>query len=156
MIRIHHLAAANNYYIILFFKKAPSLLLAIMSILIMETNSMASNKEYSVKRRSDGGYTIDITINKRHWKPITAEGFFPKQRMHFVVEVIGQGQDWSKIDQKGFFYSSEYVMSKGKAWDFGYAWIDFERKFLYLNFYWVASPDSIIPSDVNGTYNLAQ
>ena len=55
-------------------------------ILLMGVDVMASDKDYEIERKPDGGYTIDLRINKRHWKPITAEGFFPKQEMYFKIE----------------------------------------------------------------------
>lgn len=117
---------------------------------------MANEKEYDISRKPDGGYTIDLRINKRHWKPITAEGFFPKQELYFTIDIAGKGKDWSGKDQPGFYYSSDLVSCKGQAWDFGYAWVDRERRFVYLNFYWASSPDKMIASDVNGKYALPQ
>lgn len=125
-------------------------------ILLIGVNAMASEKKYDIKCKPDGGYSIDLRINKRHWKPITAEGFFPKQEMYFKIDIVGEGKDWSSKDQPGYYYSSELVSCKGKGWDFGYAWVDRERKYLYLTFYWASSPDKMIASDVNGKYALPQ
>lgn len=123
-------------------------------IYFIGVDAMASGKEYDIKRKPDGGYTIDLRINKRHWKPITAEGFFPIQELYFKIDIVGEGKDWSSKDQPGYYYSSDLVSCKGRAWDFGYAWVDRERKYLYLTFYWATSPDKMIASDVNGKYAL--
>jgi len=125
-------------------------------ILLMGVDVMASDKDYEIERKPDGGYTIELRINKRHWKPITAEGFFPKQEMYFKIELSGEGNDWSSKDQPGYYYSSDFVSSKGKAWDFGYAWVDLERKLLHFNFFWASPPDKLIPSEANGKYRLPQ
>jgi hypothetical protein len=136
------------------FAKIKNIFWIFLFILLLKVNAMASEKEYHIERKPDGGYTIDLRINKRHWKPITAEGFFPKQELYFKIDIDGKGKDWSSKDQPGYYYSSDFVSCKGKAWDFGYAWIDHDRKFLYLTFYWASSPDKLIASDVNGKYSL--
>lgn len=118
-------------------------------------SAMADTKTYTVRSRSDGGYSIDIVVIKRHWQPITAEGFFPKERKTFTIEIIGNGQDWSFRKQSGFFYSQENVLCKSKLWDIGYAWIDSKREYIYLNFFWASAPDSTTPSDINGKYQIA-
>ena len=41
------------------------------------------------------------------------------------------------------------------AWDFGYVWVDKERKYLYINLYSISSPDNITPYYINGKYCLA-
>ena len=152
MKKILHLNAVSSYSIY----NQLILSVVIIFIILTEIDTMANEKQYTVENRLDGGYTITLTINKRHWKPFTAEGFFPRQRIHFVIEIIGEGKNWSKNKQEGYFYPTEYVISKGKAWDFGYAWIDLEKKTLYLNFFWASAPNDIIPSDVNGKYKLCE
>ena len=132
------------------------LIAVLVSVFILTINygCFAQSREYTILTRPDGGYKIDITYNKRHWKPITAEGIFPKEIKKYTIEIIGKGKDWSFRNQEGFYYSAEEVQSKKKAWDFGYAWIDSERRFLYLNFYWVSAPKNVTPSDVNGKYKI--
>jgi hypothetical protein len=87
-------------------------------------------------------------------RPITAEGFFPKVERSYTIELISQGKDWSFRNQNGFYYPLDQIKSSDKAWDIGYAWIDAERKYIYINFYWVNSPDGLRPSDVNGKYKI--
>lgn len=123
-------------------------------ILSMNTGCFSQNQEYTIIPRTDGGYKIDIACSKRHLKPITAEGIFPKETKKYTIDIIGKGKDWTFREQAGYYYSSENVRSKKKAWDFGYAWIDAKRKYIYLNFYWVSAPEGIAPSDVNGKYNI--
>ena len=135
-------------------EKIKIIFLIFLFYLLIGIDAMASEKEYDIESKSDGGYTIDLRIIKRHWKPITAEGFFPKQELYFKIDIAGKGKDWSAKDQPGYYYSSDLVSCKGKAWDFGYAWVDRERKYLYLTFYWASSPDKMIASDVNGKYAL--
>lgn len=53
---------------------------------------MATDRNYTVSKRDDGGYTIDVFVSKRIWKLITAEGFFPKQEYGCVIDVIGEGE----------------------------------------------------------------
>ena len=131
-----------------------TLALALSSVLVMNGYSFAKDVEYSVTERPDGGYTLNITYSKRHWIPITAEGFFPLEKDNFTIDIIGKGKDYTPRNQKGYYYTQEDVKSIGKLWDFGYAWIDADRKYLYLNLYWVSLPDRIVPSKVNGKYIL--
>lgn len=123
-------------------------------IFITNLHCYAKDMKHTVSLRPDGGYNIDVTISKRHMQLITAEGIFPKEIKNFKIEIIGKGKNWSYRNQNGFFYGIEQIKCLNNAWDFGYAWVDSERKYLYLNLYWVSSPDSLIPSDVNGKYRL--
>jgi hypothetical protein len=123
---------------------------------VMVSGCFAKDIDYKITVNSDGGYSLKITYIKRHWKPITAEGFFPLERKSYAIDIIGKGKDWKYRGQNGYYYSIEDIQSNRKSWDFGYAWVDLERKYLYLNLYWVASPDDIIPSDVNGKYSLTK
>lgn len=114
---------------------------------------MAGSKEYTVQARADGGYSIHVTVTIRHWQPITAEGFFPKERLSYTIEIVGGGKDWSYRNQPGYFYSQKDVLCKGGGpWDFGYAWVDTKREYIYLNFFRVSAPDSRTASEVNGRY----
>jgi len=116
--------------------------------------SSRADVEYTVSSRPDGGYILHIAYSKRHF--FTAEGMFPLEKRNFVVEIKGNGTTWNWANPKGTYYSSDEVTSERQAWDVGYAWMDPERKSLYLNFYWVSPPDGLLPSDVNGKYDLVQ
>jgi hypothetical protein len=141
-----------------FFSKEKTFSKAIFFIVIIflltDSNAMASNIEYTVSRRSDRGYTLEIYIEKRHWKPITAEGFFPVEKKSYSIEIIGDGKDWSYREQNGYFYPLEQIQSIKKHWDIGYAWVDADRKYIYLNLYWVNAPDGLKRSDVSGKYTI--
>lgn len=122
--------------------------------LTASSNASARSIEYAVSSRPDGGFSVEIVYSKRHWKPITAEGMFPLDKKGYKIEVIGKGEDWTNRNQKGYYYRSDEITSDIKAWDLGYGWIDENRRYLYLNFFWVSSPDGLIPSDINGKYDL--
>lgn len=123
-------------------------------ILFLSSNCNAQNSEYKISSRPDGGYSLDIVVHKRHWKPITAEGIFPKETKNYSMDIIGKGKDWSFRNQEGYYYAIEQIESKNKAWDIGFAWVDNKLEYLYLNLYWVSAPNEITPSDVNGKYSL--
>lgn len=122
----------------------------------MISKSSANDIEYSIINRPDGGYSLNVKFLKRHWTPITAEGIFPIEKKNYQVDIIGKGKDWTFRNQKGYYYSSDDIKSNPKAWDFGYAWVDADRKNLYLNLFWVSSPDKLIPSDISGKYLLTR
>lgn len=115
-----------------------------------------TKKEYSIAERLDGGYSLKIVLYKRYWKLITAEGVFPRVRRICTIELTGIGRDWSYRSQNGFYYSSDEIKSINREWDFGYAWISKNKKYLYLNLFWVKSPDRVSPADVNGKYQLEE
>jgi hypothetical protein len=125
-------------------------------LLFLTTCSVrADSKEYTVRTRSDGGYSIEVTVTKRHW--ITPDGFFPKNKYSYKIEIMGGGKDWSYRGQPGYFYSQKEVLCKGGGpWDFGYVWVDAKREYIYLNLFYVSAPDSTIPSDVNGKCRIPQ
>ena len=130
------------------------LVLLLFFTLSISSPCKAQNNEYKIASRPDGGYSLDIVVHKRHWKPITAEGIFPKETKNYSMDIIGEGIDWSFRNQDGYYYSIEQIMSKNKSWDIGFAWVDSKREYLYLNLYWVSAPNEMIPSDVNGKYSL--
>ena len=115
-------------------------------------DGMAQKIEYNVKHRSDGGYAIDIKCTVQHWQPITAEGLFPKKVINMTVELIGKGTDWSYRNQKGYYYEKKDI--QGILGEIAYAWIDHKREYIYLNFFWVSSPDKLSPSVINGKYRI--
>lgn len=114
-----------------------------------------SSRNYSVSMRSDGGYVLDVTVYKRHWKLITAEGVFPLEKTRFVINIAGKGHDWSFRNQAGFYYTIDEITTNIHDWDLGYAWVDTLQKNLYVNLFWVQAPDRLVPSDVNGKYSLS-
>ncbi len=115
---------------------------------------MANNKMYSITTREDGGYTIIINTSKRLLVPLTSEGIFPKIEKNYQIDLIGKGKDWKHRGHEGYFYSIEKMESKYIKLDVGYAWIDKERKTLYINIYFVEIPDKIISADINGVYEI--
>jgi hypothetical protein len=119
---------------------------------IMVENCFAKDMNYKVEVRSDGGYSLEIEITKTNL--FSADGFFRKIKNLYVIDLIGKGKDWSYRNQKGLYYSQDEILSKTTDWDFGYAWIDIERMYIYLNLYWVSGPDGMIPSDLNGKYKI--
>ena len=115
---------------------------------------MAETKEYSVIKRGDGGYTLSITYSKRIWKPITAEGIFPKEKGNYELNLIGAGEDWSNEGEPGFFYSLDKIESKKPHWEVGFAWVNKDRTVIYLNLFWVSPPNKLMPMAINGEYNI--
>lgn len=132
------------------------LVLAVFAMLYLSIYGAGSTvkKEYSITERPDGGYSLSIVLYKRYWKLITAEGIFPSVRRTYTIELTGQGSDWVYRNQKGYYYSLDEIKSVQKEWDIGYAWLSDDRKYLYLNLFWVKAPDSVTPADVNGRYQV--
>jgi hypothetical protein len=127
-----------------------------ITIILIRDSSMADSKNYSVTKKNDGGYTLSISYSKRIWKPITAEGIFPKEEGSYELNLIGKGEDWSSEGEPGFFYSLDKIESKKAHWEVGFAWVDKERSAIYLNLYWVSPPDKLMPMAINGTYKINQ
>jgi hypothetical protein len=106
--------------------------------------------------RVDGGYTLTLTGTERHLLPITAEGMFPKSQTNHKIVLKGKGKDWSYRNQPGYFYSfPEDIEASAISWDVGYVWVDKNRETIYLNFYWIKSPDALTASKINGAYKIA-
>ena len=106
-------------------------------------NSPAANaqeKHYSVTPNIDGGYTLAIT-------PENAADSAPHK-----LRLLGPGVE--KTAPNGVYYPAMAIIDNDKTGDFGYAWIDAARERIYLNRYWMAPPDSLVPSDVNGCYEI--
>jgi hypothetical protein len=119
-----------------------------------ETGAIRSIR-HQIETREDGGYIITISGHKRYLLPITAEGPFPKMQINCRIELKGKGKDWSYRNQPGYYYSyPDDIECKSPRWDIGYAWVDKDRKKIYLNFFWIHSPDSLTDSDVNGAYRI--
>jgi hypothetical protein len=125
-----------------------------ITLLLMRDTCMAETKQYSVNKRDDGGYTLSISYSKRIWKPITAEGIFPKEEGNYELNLIGAGEDWSKEGEPGFFYSLEKIESKKTHWEVGFAWVNKDRSVVYLNLFWVSPPNKLMPMVINGEYNI--
>lgn len=132
------------------------LVCAVIAMLYLSIYGAGSTvkKEYSITERPEGGYSLSIELYKRYWKLITAEGVFPSVRRTFTIELTGKGKDWDYRNQKGYYYSLDEIQSIQKQWDFGYAWLTDDRKYLYLNLFWVKAPDGVTPADVNGRYEI--
>jgi hypothetical protein len=109
---------------------------------------------HKIEKRDDGGYTLIIDGDIQHMRPITAEGSFPKQELHYVIELKGKGKDWSYRNQPGFHYSYPDTIECKQKWDFGYAWVDQKNEYIYINFYSIKAPDSLRDSEINGKYKI--
>ncbi len=108
-----------------------------------------------LERRTDGGYMLVLRGTVRHIQPISAEGFFPVQHVYCTITLRGAGKDSFFRGQPGHYFSyPDDIESVEKYWDTGYAWVDKKRETIYLNFFWVTAPDSLIKSVVNGSYNI--
>lgn len=131
--------------------------LAVIVVLLLSAHGAGTTvkrESFSITARPDGGYSLSIVLNKRYWKLITAEGIFPSVRQTYTIELTGKGKDWSYRNQSGYYYSSDEIRSIQNQWDLGYAWLSVDRKYLYLNLFWVESPDNLASADVNGRYDM--
>jgi hypothetical protein len=124
----------------------------VIVVLFILNTGVADDVIYKIEARPDGGYSLKMDVTKT--TIFSADGFSRKVRNHFEIVLLGKGEDWSYRNQKGFYYRQNDVVSSSQCWDFGYAWVDADRTYLYLNLYWVSSPESMIPSDLNGKYRL--
>jgi hypothetical protein len=137
-----------------------SIQLIIIPLLAILISSCADKGNYNqtetkISSRTDGGYSLKIDGYTQHMQPVTAEGFFPKQSMHYEIELLGPGKDLTYRNQPGYYYSfPNDIKSDKEHWDFGYAWVDLKREYIYLNFYWIDSPNSVNKSRVNGRYKI--
>jgi hypothetical protein len=138
-------------------KLLQSIIPIIFSLAISSCANLGSYNivESDVVQKTDGGYTLRLGGHTQHIQPISAEGFFPKQSIYYTIDLLGPGEDLTYRNQPGFYYSfPEDISSNKKHWDFGYAWVDLNREFIYLNFYWIDSPNSVKESRVNGKYKI--
>jgi len=112
--------------------------------------------EHKILQREDGGYSILINGQTQHIQPISSEGFFPNVPIHYRIDLIGKGKDWSYRNQPGFYYSYPDMVKfeRNVSWDYGYVWVDQKREYIYLNFYWVDSPNLLKESSINGKYKI--
>ncbi|MBP5788587.1 MAG: hypothetical protein J6Y19_12335 [Kiritimatiellae bacterium] len=111
---------------------------AFFALLFVPLVGNAQEKPYSVFPNDDGGYTLTII-------PGNATGTAPCQ-----FRLLGHGVE----KPGGFYYPSTAFIENTPSGDIGYAWIDAPRERIYLNLYWMAPPDSLVPSDVNGCYEI--
>ena len=133
-------------------KKALILTLFILLVCFVCNECFAKTIDYKVRRRDDGGYAIDIKCTVQHWEPVTAEGFFPNEVTEMTVELIGKGADCSHQNQNGYYYERKDI--RGVLGEIGYAWIDKKHEYIYINLFWVTSPDKLTPSVINGKYRI--
>lgn len=133
-------------------KKALFVTWMVLMEIFMCNDCIAQIDEYKVNQRSDGGYAIDIKYTVQSWLPITAEGPFPRQVKKTTVELIGKGKDWSYRNQNGYYYDKNDI--RGILGEIAYAWIDHKREYIYLNFFWISSPNKLTPSVINGKYRI--
>ena len=113
------------------------------------------NVDYQVIQKDDGGYTVNIKGYTQIVAPITAEGSFPKQQLNYQIELVGDGKEWTYRNQPGFYFSfPKDIHCKREPGEIGYAWVDINKEYIYLNFYWIQAPDSLIESRLNGKYKI--
>lgn len=139
--------------------KLTIILMTVLAISFVNRNNALSNEcnerlEYSVNKRGDGGYELSIMCVVRSFLPISVEGFFPKRTTHYHISIIGNGKDLSYRNHNGFYYSINDISSNHNTWDLGYVWVDKERENIYLNLYWLSTPDGLKPSEVHGKYRI--
>jgi len=135
-------------------KAAWFFLISFLLLYLGISESHAKDINYSVTSTGNGGYSLDIAVSKTIF--FSADGLFQKVRTHYSIDLIGKGKDWSYRNQKGYYYSLDDIVADKTNWDIGYAWVDIDRKYIYLNFYWASSPEDLIPSDVNGKYRIEE
>ena len=134
-----------------------SLLLVFLLFVSVSCINLGTSKNinHKIKKRADGGYTIILSGSITHLMPLSPEGPFPKQGVNYQIELKGHGKDWGDRGQPGLYYSyPDNIECNMPQWDVGYAWVDKNRHKIYLNLYWVMSPDALSPSVINGSYNI--
>lgn len=115
--------------------------------LLVSVLANAAERPYSVTRNDDGGYSLTI------------ESLADNAGLGLctiTIRLLGGGADWGKRNQDGFYYWRDAIIEHPATGDFGYAWVDRKRERIYINMYWAAAPDSLVPSDVNGCYGIAE
>jgi hypothetical protein len=110
--------------------------------------------DYLIEKRPDGGYKLSIKCIERSFKPITSEGFFPKRETFYEVAIVGKGKDLSYRKHDGYYYSIDEVISPSEVWDLGYVWVDKKRENIFLNLYWLSTPDGLTKSKLYGKYKI--
>lgn len=127
----------------------------LFTVSVCHGESITRKINHKTEARDDGGYNLLLDGTIQSLMPITAEGFFPKRPISYKIVLKGKGKEWSYRNQPGYFYSfPEDIDAKPQSWDMGYAWVDKNRETIYLNFYWVKSPDSLTESEINGAYKV--
>ena len=100
--------------------------------------------QYSVIQNAEGGYTLTIMVDKGEGTTVPCK-----------LRLLGKGQ--ARKDSRGrdgFYYDWTAIIEADKTGDLGYAWVDGERTRIHLNLYWVDAPNALIPSAVNGCYEI--
>ncbi|MBT0652714.1 hypothetical protein [Geomobilimonas luticola] len=127
----------------------------LLTVSVCHGEGITRKINHKTEARYDGGYNLTLGGTIQSLMPITAEGFFPKSPINYKIILKGKGKEWSYRNQPGYFYSfPEDIDAKPQSWDVGYAWVDKNRETIYLNFYWVKSPDSLTESEINGAYKV--
>lgn len=104
----------------------------------------ARGNQYSVIQNGDGGYTLTIMVDKEEGTTAPCK-----------LRLLGKGRDWKDSrGQDGFYYDWTAIIEAGKTGDLGYAWVDRERERIHVNLYRVDAPNALIPSIVNGCYEI--
>lgn len=105
------------------------------------------NVEYSITKNKDGGYSINIVGDFRQE--------YSYVKTQFQIQLEGEGTDWSYRAQNGLYYSFDEIKVNGLSHgDEGYAWVNQDKTYVFLNLYWIQSPDDLRPSDLNGKYAI--
>lgn len=128
------------------------------AVLLVAANAWAVSRQYTVTENEDGGYTLNIVVEERHWRwGLTPDGFCPKTRHEWEVRLEGPGEWLGKARaQCGFHYPADKVVWSWNrvAGDWGYAWVDPQREKIYINWYWIRAPDSLTSAEVNACYTI--
>ena len=127
----------------------------LLTVSVCNGEGITRKINHKTKVRDDGGFSLTLDGTIQSLMPITAEGFFPKRQINYKILLRGKGKEWSYRNQSGYFYSfPEDIEAKPQSWDIGYVWVDKNRETIFLNFYWIKSPDSLSDSEVNGSYRI--
>ena len=127
----------------------------LLTVSVCHGEGITRKVSHKAEPRDDGGYTLTLSGTIQSLVPITAEGFFPKRPIAYEIALKGKGKEWKYRNQPGYFYSfPEDIEAKPQSWDLGYVWVDKNREIIYLNFYWVKSPDGLTESEINGAYKV--
>ena len=103
---------------------------------------------------------IDVTLVKTNTLQYDYIVVYDHDLLTYDAYYIGNynvGENLSNYlynDDSSFYYDLDDIRHKSKTWDLGYVWVDKEREFIYLNLYWISTPDSLKPSKLHGKYKL--
>ena len=119
--------------------------------LLVSPVANAAERHCSVTRNDDGGYSLTIEASTQSGSLTDDAGYGP-----CTIRLLGGGVNRGERDHDGFYYSMDAIIGHPAAGDFGYAWVDRKRERICINMYWAAAPDSLVSSDVNGCYEIAE